>query len=152
MVVGKTTEQYFISAIDEYTKRVKRYLSFDIAVIPELKNAKNLSFGEQKEKEGEAILHNISNDDFIVLLDEKGKEMTSMEFSSYISNKMNTVSKRLVFIVGGPYGFSDSVYNIAREKISLSKMTFSHQMIRLFFVEQLYRALSILKGSPYHHE
>ena len=152
LVIGKTVEKYFIQAIEEYVQRTKHYISFDLEVIPELKNAKNLSEYQQKEKEGELIIKSLQSGDTVVLLDEHGKEMRSIEFAEYMKRKLNTTNKRLVFIIGGPYGFSPAVYEAAQEKISLSKMTFSHQMIRLIFVEQLYRALSILNGSPYHHE
>ena len=152
IVVGKTTEQYFVSAIDEYVKRIRRYAGLDIEVIPELKNTKNLTEDEQKSKEGELILKSVTPSDVLVLLDDKGREFRSVEFADYMKQKMNTVSRRLVFVIGGPYGFSDEVYRRANEKLSLSRMTFSHQMVRLIFVEQLYRAYSILAGSPYHHE
>ena len=145
LVVGRTVEQHFITAINDYVQRTKRYLSFEMEVIPELKNTKSLSMEVQKEKEGELICK-------IVLLDEGGKEMRSIEFADYMKRKMNTVNKRLVFVIGGPYGFSPKVYQAAHEKMSLSKMTFSHQMVRLIFVEQLYRAMNILNGGPYHHE
>lgn len=121
-------------------------------VLPDIKNAKSLTESLQKEKEGELILEQLQPTDWVVVLDEKGKHHTSMEFSSYLSQKMLGGIKRLVFVVGGPYGFADSVYQRANEKIALSKMTFSHQMVRLIFVEQIYRAMTILKGEPYHHE
>ena len=121
-------------------------------VIPELKNTKNISMELQKEKEGELICKAFQPGDVIVLLDEHGKEMRSLEFAEWMKRKMNTVNKRLVFVIGGPYGFSQKVYDVAHEKISMSKMTFSHQMIRLIFVEQIYRAMTILNGGPYHHE
>ncbi len=152
LVVGKTVEKHYITAIADYVERTKHYTSFDMEVIPELKNTKSLSMEQQKEKEGELILKALQPGDVVVLLDEHGKEFRSVEFASWIERKMHTVNKRLVFIIGGPYGFAPSVYAAAQEKISLSKMTFSHQMIRLIFVEQLYRALSILNNSPYHHE
>ena len=152
LVVGKTVEPHFVAAIGDYVQRTKRYLSFDLEVIPELKNTKSLSEEVQKEKEGELILKALQPGDVVVLLDEGGKEMRSMEFADYMKRKMNTVNKRLVFIIGGPYGFAPKVYAAAHEKMSLSRMTFSHQMVRLIFVEQLYRAMSILNGSPYHHE
>lgn len=152
LVVGKTVEKHYITAIADYVERVKHYASFDMEVIPELKNTKNLSMDQQKEKEGEAILKALQLGDVVVLLDEHGKEFRSIEFANWIERKMHTVNKRLVFIIGGPYGFSPSVYQAAQEKISLSKMTFSHQMIRLIFVEQLYRAMTILNNGPYHHE
>ena len=149
LVVGRTVEQHFITAINDYVQRTKRYLSFEMEVIPELKNTKSLSMEVQKEKEGELAFQ---PGDVIVLLDEGGKEMRSIEFADYMKRKMNTVNKRLVFVIGGPYGFSQKVYQAAHEKMSLSKMTFSHQMVRLIFVEQLYRAMNILNGGPYHHE
>lgn len=152
LVVGKTVEPHFIAGINDYLQRTKRYLAFDMEVIPELKNTKNLTEEVQKEKEGELILKALQPGDVVVLLDEGGKEMRSIEFADYMKRKMNTVNKRLVFVIGGPYGFSPKVYAVAQEKISLSRMTFSHQMVRLIFVEQLYRAMSILAGSPYHHE
>ena len=152
LVVGKTVEKHYIDAINDYTERTKHYTSFDIEVIPELKNTKSLSMEQQKEKEGELILKALQPGDVVVLLDEHGKEFRSIEFANWIERKMHTVNKRLVFIIGGPYGFSQAVYGAAQEKISLSKMTFSHQMIRLIFVEQLYRAMTILNNGPYHHE
>lgn len=152
ILVGKTVNKHFVDLIDDYASRVKRYIGFDIITIPELRNTKNLSSDLQKQMEGELILRQLQQGDKVVLLDEHGKEMRSVEFSSYMENKMNTVSKRLVFIIGGPYGFSPDVYRRADEQLSLSKMTFSHQMIRLIFVEQLYRAMTIMRGEPYHHE
>lgn len=152
LVVGRTVEQHFITAIDDYVQRTRRYFSFDMEVIPELKNTKSLTVEQQKEKEGELICKSLQPGDVIVLLDEGGKEMRSVEFADYMKHKMNTVNKRLVFAIGGPYGFSPKVYQMASEKLSLSRMTFSHQMIRLIFVEQLYRAMTILNGGPYHHE
>ena len=140
IVIGKTDAGYFVEAINEYKNRLTHYIPFEMEVIPDIKNVKNLSEAQQKEKEGELIL------------DEKGKEFTSMQFSTYLEKKMHTVPKRLVFVVGGPYGFSEAVYKAASEKISLSKMTFSHQMIRLIFIEQIYRAMTILNNEPYHHE
>lgn len=152
LVVGKTDMNYFADAIQEYRKRLVHYIPFDIEVIPDLKNVKNLSEVQQKEKEGELILKALQPGDYCVLLDEKGKEFTSMQFATYLEKKTHTVPKRLVFVIGGPYGFSEAVYKTASEKISLSKMTFSHQMIRLIFVEQVYRAMTILNNEPYHHE
>lgn len=152
LVVGRTVEQHFITAINDYVQRTKRYLQFEIEVIPELKNTKSLSTDIQKEKEGELILKALQPGDVVVLLDEGGKEMRSIEFADYMKRKMNTVSKRLVFVIGGPYGFSRRVYETAQEKLSLSRMTFSHQMVRLIFVEQIYRAMTILNNGPYHHE
>lgn len=152
VVIGKTDAGYFVEAIDEYKSRLVHYIPFEMEVIPDLKNVKNLSESQQKEKEGESILKSLQAGDYLVLLDDKGKEFTSMQFSAYLEKKMHTVARRLVFVVGGPYGFSEAVYRAASEKISLSKMTFSHQMIRLIFVEQVYRAMTILNHEPYHHE
>ena len=152
LVVGRTVEKHYITAINYYVERIKHYTPFDMEVIPELKNTKSLSMEQPKEKEGELILKALQPGDVVVLLDEHGKEFRSIEFAEWAEKKMHTVNKRLVFIIGGPYGFSKDVYAAAQEKISLSKMTFSHQMIRLIFVEQLYRAMNILAGGPYHHE
>lgn len=152
VVIGKTDTSYLIDAIHEYKNRLAHYIPFEIEVIPDIKNAKNLSEAQQKEKEGELILKTLQPGDYLVLLDDKGKEFTSLQFAVYLEKKMHTVSKRLVFAVGGPYGFSPAVYQAAKEKISLSKMTFSHQMIRLIFIEQVYRAMTILHNEPYHHE
>ncbi|WP_418793986.1 23S rRNA (pseudouridine(1915)-N(3))-methyltransferase RlmH [Phocaeicola coprophilus] len=152
LVVGRTVEKHYITAINDYVERIKHYTPFDMEVIPELKNTKSLSMEQQKEKEGELILKALQPGDVVVLLDEHGKEFRSIEFAEWAEKKMHTVNKRLVFLIGGPYGFSKDVYAAAQEKISLSKMTFSHQMIRLIFVEQLYRAMNILAGGPYHHE
>ncbi|MEI6488744.1 MAG: 23S rRNA (pseudouridine(1915)-N(3))-methyltransferase RlmH [Bacteroidales bacterium] len=152
LVVGRTTERYFTEAIDEYKNRLKHYIPFDLEVIPELKNTKNLSETQQKEKEGELILKQIQPGDYLVLLDERGKEYSSIKFAQFIEKKTHSVSRRLVFVVGGPYGFSEKVYDTAQEKLSISKMTFSHQMIRMIFLEQIYRAMTILNNEPYHHE
>ena len=152
LVVGRTVEKHYITAINDYAERTKHYISFDIEVIPELKNTKSLRMEQQKEKKGELILKALQPGDVPVVLDEHGKEFRSVEFASWVERKMHTVSKRLVFIIGGPYGFSPAVYAVAQEIVSLSKMTFSHQMIRLIFVEQLYRAMTILNNGPYHHE
>lgn len=151
-MVGKTTDRNFTEAFQEYQNRLKHYISFESVVIPELKNTRNLTEEQQKEKEGEAILKNIQPADYTVLLDEHGQEFTSLRFASYLEKKLHTVNRRLVFIIGGPYGFSKPVYERAHEKISLSRMTFSHQMIRVIFAEQLYRAMTILNNEPYHHE
>lgn len=152
LVVGRTVEPHFITAINDYVQRTRRYLSFELEVIPELKNTRNLSTDVQKEREADLILKAMQPGDVVVLLDEGGREMRSVEFADWMKHKMNTVSRRLVFVVGGPYGFAKRIYDMAHEKLSLSRMTFSHQMVRLIFVEQLYRAMSILHGSPYHHE
>lgn len=150
--VGKTTDKHLITLIDDYMGRIQHYMSMDVITIPELKNTKSLTTDQQKEKEAELILDALDSSDQVILLDEHGKEMSSMEFSEMMRQKQNTVSRRLVFIIGGPYGFSPRIYERANGKMSLSRMTFSHQMIRLIFTEQVYRALSILAGSPYHHE
>jgi 23S rRNA (pseudouridine1915-N3)-methyltransferase len=152
IVTGKTFQDFVLKGVNEYAARLKYYLPFEMEVIPDIKNTKNLSFGQVKEKEGELILKSLQAGDFVVLLDECGMTFTSPEFSKYIGKKMQTVPKRLVFIIGGPYGFSQKVYEVAQEKIALSKMTFSHQLVRLVFVEQLYRAMTILGNEPYHHE
>lgn len=152
LMIGKTVDKRLTTLIDEYAERVKHYMPFDMEVIPELKNTKALSAEQQKEKEGELLQKQLRDGDYIVLLDEGGKELRSIEFAVYLEKKQSQVARKLVFVVGGPYGFSPTLYKLAKEKISLSKMTFSHQMIRLFFVEQLYRAMTILRGEPYHHE
>lgn len=152
LVVGRTVEPHFITGINDYVQRTRRYLPLDLEVIPELKNTRSLSAEQQKEREADLILRALQPGDTVVLLDEGGKEMRSVEFAQWMKQKMNTVARRLVFVIGGPYGFAPRVYAAAQEKVSLSRMTFSHQMVRLIFVEQLYRAISILHGSPYHHE
>lgn len=152
VVIGKTNGKFLIDGINEYTKRLSFYIPFNIVYLPDIKNNKKLSFEQQKTQEGTILLGEIDKSDYVVLLDEHGKEFTSIEFSRYIEKKMTTVSKRLVFVVGGPYGFSNEVKERANEKISLSKMTFSHEMIRLIFTEQLYRAMTIINNEPYHHE
>lgn len=152
LLVGKTVNPHFISLIDEYAARLKHYVGFEIITIPELKNTKSLTADQQKRSEGELILRQLQSSDHLVLLDEHGKTFRSIDFADWIQKKQNTVSKRLVFVIGGPYGFSPEVYARANEKISLSPMTFSHQMVRLIFVEQLYRAYTILNGEPYHHQ
>ena len=153
LVVGRTVEQHFYHSHQRLCATHQALIfSFEMEVIPELKNTKSLSTEVQKEKEGELILKALQPGDVVVLLDEGGKEMRSIEFADYMKRKMNIVNKRLVFIIGGPYGFSQKVYEAAHEKMSLSRMTFSHQMVRLIFVEQLYRAMNILNGGPYHHE
>ena len=152
ILVGKTTSKTFQTIIDDYSERVTHYTPFAVTVIPELKNTKALSQEQQKQMEGELILRQLQDSDYVVLLDEHGKEMRSIEFATWISKKQQTVSRRVVFIIGGPYGFSPAIYQRADEKLSLSKMTFSHQMVRMIFIEQLYRAFTILKGEQYHHE
>ena len=152
LVVGKTNHSSLIQLQEEYRNRLKHYISFETITIPELKNTKNISESEQKEKEADLILKQLETTDEVILLDEKGKQLTSVAFSEFLSKKMLASHKRMVFVVGGPYGFSERIYNRANGLISLSAMTFSHQMIRVIFVEQLYRAFTILKGEPYHHE
>jgi 23S rRNA (pseudouridine1915-N3)-methyltransferase len=152
IVIGKTEVSYFSEAIEEYRKRLSHYIPFEIEVVPDLKNTKNLNEEQLKEREGSCLLKQLQAGDYLVLLDDKGKECTSLQFAAYLEKKMHVVSRRLVFAVGGAYGFSQKVYEAAQEKLSLSKMTFSHQMIRLVFTEQLYRAMTILHHEPYHHE
>jgi 23S rRNA (pseudouridine1915-N3)-methyltransferase len=152
LVIGKTEDKYLIDGLDKYLSRLKHYIGFNMTVIPDIKNTKNLTEAQQKTKEGELILKQLSNLDLVILMDERGKKYTSLQFSDYLNKQMIGSVQHLVFIVGGPYGFDQTVYDRANGKISLSDMTFSHQMVRLFFVEQLYRAFSILKGEPYHHE
>ena len=151
LVIGKTDSKPLKALISEYEKRLKHYVCFELETIADIKNVKNLSETQQKNKEAEQVLKNIGATDIMVLLDEHGKQFSSVEFSKYLQKKMNSGIKRLVIVIGGPYGFSDSVYKKAQEKISLSKMTFSHQMVRLFVVEQIYRAFTILRNEPYHH-
>lgn len=152
LTIGKTEDKYLSEGIEIYLKRLKHYVPFRIQEIPELKNTKSLSREQQKAKEAELIFKNINSTDHVILLDENGQELSSKQFSVFLNKKMVGGQQHLVFIVGGPYGFSEDVYQRSNEKISLSRMTFSHQMIRLFFTEQLYRAYTILKGEPYHHE
>jgi 23S rRNA (pseudouridine1915-N3)-methyltransferase len=152
ITIGKTEDSYLSQGIEIYTKRLKHYVPFRILEVPELKNTKNLSREQQKIKEAELIFKNISNTDYVILLDENSQELSSRQFSGFLNKKMVGGQQHLIFIVGGPYGFSKEVYDRSNEMISFSKMTFSHQMIRLFFAEQLYRAYTILKGEPYHHD
>lgn len=151
ILVGKTTDKHFQAGIDDYVSRIGHYMPFAVSVIPELKNTKALSEEQQKEKEGELILKCLQPSDTLVLLDEHGAEMRSVEFATWLEKKQHT-ARRLVFCIGGPYGFSSAVYARADEKLSLSRMTFSHQMVRLVFTEAVYRACTIIKGEPYHHE
>lgn len=152
LVVGKTVNRHLEAMIGDYVGRVKHYVPFAMEVVPELKNAKSLTPDLQKEKEGELILRQLREGDFVVLLDENGREYTSVDFSRFLERSQQTLLRRIVFVVGGPYGFSPAVYAMAKERVSLSRMTFSHQMARLLFVEQLYRAMTILRGEPYHHQ
>ncbi len=152
LAIGKTDNKNLNSLIDDYSKRLTFYIKFDLEIIPDLKNVKNLSEIQQKEKEGELILSKLTVNDQLILLDENGFTFSSVAFSDYLQKKMNSGIKTLVLVIGGPYGFSDKVYKKAQGKISLSQMTFSHQMVRLFVIEQLYRGFTILKNEPYHHQ
>ena len=152
LAIGKTNTRFLQEGIDQYTKRLSHYIPFELKILPDVKTTKALTNEKQKEMEGQMFMSVIGQGDWVTLLDEKGKEYTSREFASYIDKKTITIPKNLIFIIGGPYGFSQEMYNRANEKLSLSKMTFSHEMIRLFFVEQIYRAMTILKGEPYHHD
>ena len=152
LAIGKTDNKQLQQLISEYENRLKHYVKFELEVIADIKNVKNLSERQQKEKEGEQLLKKLSNTDVLILLDESGKQHSSIDFANYLQKKMNSGIKQLVFAIGGPYGFSDAVYTKSQGKISLSKMTFSHQMVRLFIVEQIYRACTILKNEPYHHQ
>ena len=152
IAIGKTDNKALQSLIDDYTKRLSFYIKFDLEIIPDIKNVKNLSESQQKDKEGELILDKITPTDQLILLDENGSTFSSVGFSEELQKKMNSGVKTLVFVIGGPYGFSETIYSKAKGKISLSLMTFSHQMVRLFFIEQLYRGLTILKNEPYHHQ
>ena len=151
-VIGKTNETYLQRGMDNYSKRLTHYLKFVIEVIPDVKNPKNLSREQLKLKEGASILKKLKSEDYLVLLDEKGKEYTSIQFSKRLEKFQISGKKRVIFLVGGAFGFSPEIYQRANEKLSVSQMTFSHQMIRLFFLEQLYRAMTILRGEPYHNE
>lgn len=151
-VIGKTSIGYLKQGIDEYIKRLKHYVPFEIKYIDDIKNTKNISEDQQKRTEGAKILSLLDKSDFVVLLDEHGKEYTSIQYSSYIQKRMLSGAKKVVFVIGGPYGFSQEVYERANDKISFSKMTFNHEMIRLIFTEQLYRAYTIINHEPYHHE
>jgi 23S rRNA (pseudouridine1915-N3)-methyltransferase len=152
IAIGKTDHPAIQKLTEEYFQRLGHYIRFELEIMPDLKNTKSLSIPAQKEKEGEMILKKTHASDDLILLDERGKTLSSLEFSDFLQKKMNSGLKQLVYVIGGPYGFSDAVYARANGKISLSKMTFSHQMIRPFFIEQLYRAFTILKNEPYHHE
>lgn len=151
ILVGKTTDRHFQAGIADYVGRISHYMPFDLMTIPELKNTKSLTEEQQKVAEGELIMRQLQTGDTVVLLDEHGRELRSVEFARWLEQKRNT-ARRLVFVIGGPYGFSEAVYARANEQLSLSKMTFSHQMVRLVFTEQVYRACTIIRGEPYHHE
>ena len=151
IAIGKTDSKDLQPLIEEYSKRLSFYVSFNFEIIPDIKNAKNVSKKQQKIAEGNELLKRIEKSDTIIILDEKGKTFSSVEFSVFLQKKMNSGLKNLIFIIGGPYGFSEEIYQRANAKISLSTMTFSHQMVRLFFIEQLYRGFTILRNEPYHH-
>lgn len=152
LAIGKTDNKNLQTLIDDYSKRLSFYIKFELEIIPDLKNVKNLSESQQKEKEGELILSKIAPTDQLILLDENGTTFSSVGYSEYLQKKMNSGIKTLVFVIGGPYGFSEEIYKKAQGKISLSEMTFSHQMVRLFVIEQIYRGFTILKNEPYHHQ
>lgn len=151
ILVGKTTEKLFAAGIDDYIGRINHYMPMAVVTIPELKSTKSLTQDQQKEMEGRLILGQLQPSDTVVLLDEHGKEPRSVELARWLEQKRQT-ARRLVFVIGGPYGFSQQVYSRANEQLSLSRLTFSHQMVRLIFAEQLYRACTIIQGEPYHHE
>ena len=151
IAIGKTDNKNLQALIDEYTKRLGFYVKFELDIIPDIKNVKNLSESEQKVKEGQLILSKLSSTDQLILLDENGKEFNSIGFSDFLQKKMNSGIKTLAFVIGGPYGFSEEVYQKAQGKVALSQMTFSHQMVRLFVIEQIYRGFTILNNEPYHH-
>ena len=151
LAIGKTDNKQLQQLIDDYTKRLGFYIKFELEIIPDLKKVKNLSEDQQKQKEGDLILSKTTPTDILILLDENGKQYDSVQFANYLQKHMNSGIKQLIFVIGGPYGFSPEVYSKARGKVSLSKMTFSHQMVRLFMIEQLYRGFTILKNEPYHH-
>lgn len=152
ITVGKTEDAYLKEGIEKYIKRLKHYTKLELFDLPELKNTKALTEDQQKTKEAEMILKKVTPQDHLILLDEGGVEYTSVQFANYINKRSVSSSANIIFVVGGPYGFHESVYQRANDKLSLSRMTFSHQMVRLFFVEQLYRAYTIMKGEPYHHQ
>lgn len=152
VVVGKTSTPYIASAVEEYVKRINRYVPLEIVTIPDQRSSRALTEEVQKQREGSAILAVLQGGDHVVLLDERGKELSSREFATEIDRRMVQGLKRLVYVVGGPYGFSAEVYSRADSKLSLSRMTFTHEMVRLFFTEQIYRAMTILRGEPYHHD
>jgi len=152
LTIGKTDDKSLQTLIDTYVKRLEHYNRFELEIIPDLRKTKNLTVDQQKVMEGKLILDRVNTSDFLVLLDENGKQYSSEGFSEYIQKRLNSGMKQLIFVIGGPYGFSEEVYQRTNGKLSLSKMTFSHQMVRLFFVEQLYRAFTILRNEPYHHK
>ena len=151
MQTGKTTEKHIAEGVEVYSARIRKYSGFEIITLPDIKNARNMPEQEHKSREGKKIVTSTGEGDFIVLLDEKGKEFSTVEFAEWMKKRLMSSGSRILFVIGGPWGFSDEVYNIADLKISLSRMTFPHQLVRLIFVEQLYRAFTIIKGEPYHH-
>lgn len=151
IAIGKTDDKHLLALIDDYVRRLSFYVKFELDILPDIKNVKNLSETQQKEKEGEAILARVQTSDYLLLLDERGKSFSSVGFADELQKRMNSGVRTLVFVIGGPYGFPETVYRRANGMLSLSTLTFSHQMVRLFFVEQLYRGFTILKGEPYHH-
>ena len=152
IAIGKTDNNNLQTLIADYQKRLGHYVRFEFEIIPDLKKVKHLSESQQKDKEGELILSKTQKSDVLILLDENGKQMDSVAFANYLQKHLNSGIKNLIFVIGGPYGFSEAVYQRANSKLGLSKMTFSHQMVRLFFIEQLYRGFTILKNEPYHHK
>lgn len=152
IAIGRTQSKYLTQGIDNYCQRIAHYIPFSLTVLPDLKSTKSLSEEQQKQREGQMLLAAFQPSDAVILLDERGKELTSREFATFIDRKMVSGLKRLVFVIGGPYGFSQEVYARADGKLSLSRMTFSHEMVRLFFTEQIYRAMTIMRGEPYHHD
>ena len=152
IVVGKTDSPQVAALVEMYQKRISNYVRFGITIVPDVRNTRSLSFAQQKKAEGEAIMRLLSDSDYVVLMDERGKQMRSVDFAFWMQKRMNSGVRRLVLMIGGPYGFSEAVYARANGKLSLSKMTFSHQIVRAIFTEQLYRAFTIIKGEPYHHE
>jgi 23S rRNA (pseudouridine1915-N3)-methyltransferase len=152
LLTGKTTDKHIAELIDLYTNRIKKYSVFEIITLPDVKNTKNMPVQEQKIKEATKIIQSFTDDDYIILLDEKGKELRTVEFSGALEKMFFLPKKRIVFVIGGPWGFSKAIYDRADYKMSLSKMTFPHQLVRLLFLEQLYRVFTIIKGEPYHHE
>ena len=149
---GKTTDKHISELVDLYSNRIKKYTGFEIITLPDVKNTKNMSVQEQKTKEATKIIQFVTDDDYIILLDERGKELRTLEFSGTLEKMFFLQKKRIIFIIGGPWGFSEAVYKRADYKMSLSKMTYPHQLVRLLFLEQLYRVFTIIKGEPYHHE
>ncbi len=152
LAIGKTDDKNLETLIKIYSKRLGHYITFDLQVIPDIKKAKNLSEDQQKQQEGAEILKRTTTSDHLIILDEKGSSYTSVKFANFLQKKMNSGLKNLIFVIGGPYGFSPDIYERAQGKVSLSQMTFSHQMVRLFMVEQLYRGFTILRNEPYHHQ